>query len=216
MRKWPSWVRERDAWCVVLLMDPIGVRIVPLLAQVGISANFVTSVSMICRAAAVGAAIGGVWWGFFALWLVAFLLDCMDGQLARATRTSSRLGARLDVINDVAGGAALVALIAAKASLAATLLGVAWFGLWLGRWAWSMKRGLDVARERRRDARGVLQRWKRWTASRRLKPTPLTGIEETAIVVPLGLVFGCEAVVLAILIAIDLGYVALRAVGLDE
>ena len=47
--------------------------------------------------------------------LIAFVLDCADGQLARVTGQTSAAGARVDILCDVAAQIALVAALSATA-----------------------------------------------------------------------------------------------------
>lgn len=97
----PSMVKEQDAWWTVILVDPIAVRIVPALARAGVSPFRVTVVAIAVGLLAAAA--------FAADWLVAgallfqlsFLIDCLDGKLARVTRRSSAMGAELDSLGDL-------------------------------------------------------------------------------------------------------------------
>lgn len=60
---------------------------------------------------------GWTWWpvaiGVTLMWQVAYMLDCADGQLARATKTGSASGARVDILSDVAVQASFVAAVVA-------------------------------------------------------------------------------------------------------
>lgn len=57
------------------------------------------------------------WVGVLALigWQVAYVLDCSDGQLARATGQGTPAGARIDILCDVASQIALVAALSTVA-----------------------------------------------------------------------------------------------------
>lgn len=60
---------------------------------------------------------GAPWWpvalAALVLWQVAYMLDCADGQLARATGTGSDAGARVDILCDIAIQASVVAVVVA-------------------------------------------------------------------------------------------------------
>jgi phosphatidylglycerophosphate synthase len=211
----PAWVRPSDSWWVVLAMDPFGIRLVQLISSRGLSPNTLTVASLGIR---VGACLAGGLTGsglaLFALWQLGFLLDCMDGQLARRDRRTSRLGARLDAGSDVAVTCLLVGLVVVNpdwwrltsvsfASGAALLL---WLALWLRAWYGSGEFEHDDGRP------GVLGRWFTWTASRRLKPWPVSGIEESAVLLPLGVAFGLLPAVVVFMVANRILLIALGAV----
>jgi phosphatidylglycerophosphate synthase len=70
----------------------------------------------LCGSVIVAIAGGGrgrfwVWVGVI-LWQVAYVFDCADGQVARATGKATPSGARLDVLVDVAVQSAMIAAVA--------------------------------------------------------------------------------------------------------
>ncbi|WP_305789027.1 CDP-alcohol phosphatidyltransferase family protein [Symbioplanes lichenis] len=96
--------KERDAWWTVLLVDPLASRLVQLVAPLRwVTPNLVTTGAFVLGAVA-------AW--FFALgdykWLVAgaivfhfsFVLDCMDGKIARLKGNGSLFGAWFDYVFD--------------------------------------------------------------------------------------------------------------------
>jgi phosphatidylglycerophosphate synthase len=96
--------KSRDAWWTVLLVDPIAVRLVRLVAPYRwITPNLLSGLAFILG-------LGSAW--CFALadrgWLVAgallfhlsFVVDCMDGKIARLNGTGSMFGAWFDFIFD--------------------------------------------------------------------------------------------------------------------
>jgi phosphatidylglycerophosphate synthase len=96
--------KKRDAWWTVLLVDPVATPLVRLTARwTRITPNQITWGALL---------LGLVSAGFFALgdwqWLIAgavvyhlsFVLDCMDGKVARLTGQGSVFGAWLDYIFD--------------------------------------------------------------------------------------------------------------------
>ncbi|TGB08001.1 CDP-alcohol phosphatidyltransferase family protein [Streptomyces sp. MZ04] len=96
--------KKRDAWWTVLLVDPVATPLVRLTAmRTRITPNQITWGAFL---------LGLVSAAFFALgdwrWLIAgavvyhlsFILDCMDGKIARLTGTGSVFGAWLDFVFD--------------------------------------------------------------------------------------------------------------------
>lgn len=96
--------KKRDAWWTVLLVDPVATPLVRLTAmRTRITPNQITWGAFL---------LGLVSAAFFALgdwrWLIAgavvyhlsFILDCMDGKVARLTGTGSVFGAWLDFVFD--------------------------------------------------------------------------------------------------------------------
>ncbi|MEV0114175.1 CDP-alcohol phosphatidyltransferase family protein [Streptomyces sp. NPDC050844] len=96
--------KKRDAWWTVLLVDPVATPLVRLTAmRTRITPNQITWGAFLLG---LGSA------AFFALgdwqWLIAgavvyhlsFILDCMDGKVARLTGTGSVFGAWLDFVFD--------------------------------------------------------------------------------------------------------------------
>ena len=96
--------KKRDAWWTVLLVDPIASRLVRLVAPYRwITPNLLTAVATLLG---IGAAVS------FARadhrWLIAgavlfhlsFVVDCMDGKIARLNGTGSMFGAWFDFMFD--------------------------------------------------------------------------------------------------------------------
>lgn len=86
-----------DAWWTVLVVDPVAVRVLPaLLAVDWMTPNLVTGVAFVAG----GVAVALFALGHFAIaaivYEVRFLLDCLDGKIARVRSLSSPLGASLD------------------------------------------------------------------------------------------------------------------------
>ena len=111
--------KKRDAWWTVLLVDPVATPLVRLTAKyTRITPNQLTWGAFL---------LGLVSAAFFALgdwrWLIAgavvshlsFILDCMDGKVARLTGQGSVFGAWLDFVFDrVRVAACSVALMAGQ------------------------------------------------------------------------------------------------------
>jgi len=96
--------KDRDAWWTVLLVDPLAVRLVRLVAPY----RWITPNRLTTGAFVVGLGAAACFWQQSRLWLVAgallfhvsFVLDCMDGKVARLTGTGSVFGAWMDYVFD--------------------------------------------------------------------------------------------------------------------
>jgi phosphatidylglycerophosphate synthase len=96
--------KKRDAWWTVLLVDPVATPLVRWTAKwTRITPNQITWGALLLGIGAAACFAQGDW-----LWLVAgavvyhcsFILDCMDGKLARLTGNGSELGGWLDYMFD--------------------------------------------------------------------------------------------------------------------
>jgi phosphatidylglycerophosphate synthase len=96
--------KDRDAWWTVWLVDPLAARLVRLVAPYrGFTPNRLTAAAF-----AIGLASAGAFALQSALALVAgavlfhlsFVLDCMDGKIARLNGTGSIFGVWLDFVLD--------------------------------------------------------------------------------------------------------------------
>jgi hypothetical protein len=98
-----SAVKSSDGFFTTFFVSPYSKFIARWAARRGLTPNQVTTASMLIGAAAAGAFAVGERWGLVAgavLVHLAFVTDCVDGQLARYTRSFSRLGAWLDSVFD--------------------------------------------------------------------------------------------------------------------
>ncbi len=96
--------KPRDSWWTVWLVDPVASRLVWLVAPIRqITPNVITMAAFIVgigsayafwQADRVGLIVGAL------LFHLSFVLDCMDGKIARLNGTGSAFGAWLDYIFD--------------------------------------------------------------------------------------------------------------------
>jgi phosphatidylglycerophosphate synthase len=96
--------KSRDAWWTVFLVDPLASRLVKVTAnRTRITPNQLTLLALLLGLVAAGL----FWWG--EVWSLAlgavvyhfsFVLDCMDGKIARLKGTGSILGSWLDYVFD--------------------------------------------------------------------------------------------------------------------
>ncbi|AXL88603.1 phosphatidylglycerophosphate synthase [Streptomyces sp. CB09001] len=96
--------KKRDAWWTVLLVDPVATPLVRWTAKwTRVTPNQITWAALVLGIGAAACFAQGEW-----LWLaigaavyhVSFILDCMDGKLARLTGNGSEFGAWLDYVFD--------------------------------------------------------------------------------------------------------------------
>jgi phosphatidylglycerophosphate synthase len=98
-----SAVKATDGFFTTFFVSPYSKYIARLAARLGLTPNLVTTISVLIGAVAAAAFATGERWGMIAgavLVHLAFVTDCVDGQLARYTRTFSKLGAWLDSVFD--------------------------------------------------------------------------------------------------------------------
>jgi hypothetical protein len=98
-----SAVKGSDGFFTTFFVSPYSKYIARWAARRGFTPNQVTTVSVLIGLAAAIAFATGERWGLIAgavLLQLAFTTDCVDGQLARYTRTFSKLGAWLDSVFD--------------------------------------------------------------------------------------------------------------------
>lgn len=96
--------KARDSWWTVLLVDPLAVRLVWLVSRFRwITPNRLTATAFVLGLGAAAAFATATRTGLILgaiLFHLSFVVDCMDGKVARLTRTSSPFGAWLDYVLD--------------------------------------------------------------------------------------------------------------------
>ncbi|UQU66488.1 CDP-alcohol phosphatidyltransferase family protein [Couchioplanes caeruleus] len=96
--------KDRDAWWTVLLVDPVAVRLVRLVSPYRrVTPNLLTVVAtLLGLGAAACFAMQDRWWlvAGALLFHVSFVVDCMDGKIARLNGTGSLFGAWFDFVFD--------------------------------------------------------------------------------------------------------------------
>ena len=201
--------KRRDYWWTVLVTDPIAVPLVRILAR----SHFLNPDQVSYLAIVLGLAVGslfalGTRVGFVAgglTFYLAFMVDCIDGKLARAIGVESKRGAALDRIGDAArrASASLGVLVGLHQSerydeyLAWALVYVVLAYLFLEL------SGAEAPEERTRGPFDIdsASPWVRWFARRRMLPTP--GIPDMqAVVFILGPITGLLSVGFAVGIAL--------------
>jgi phosphatidylglycerophosphate synthase len=167
--------KPRDYWWTVLAVDPLALPLTRRLARSGsVSPDQVTIVSVVLGlptglAFATGTRAGLVVGAL--LFYFSFLLDCVDGKLARALQTTSPRGKVLDDIGDGArrgSAAAGLAVFLWRTSSG----GVFWLAVAYGFMAYYF--ALISGGTRGEPQTNVGGRWAESLARRRLLPTPGT------------------------------------------
>ncbi|MFI7599114.1 CDP-alcohol phosphatidyltransferase family protein [Actinoplanes sp. NPDC049681] len=96
--------KARDAWWTVLLVDPVAARLVRFVSPYRwITPNLLTGLAtLLGLAAAACFVMQDRWWlaGGALLFHVSFIVDCMDGKIARLNGTGSVFGAWFDFMFD--------------------------------------------------------------------------------------------------------------------
>ena len=96
--------KRRDAWWTVLLVDPLAVRLVRVVApRRRITPNLLTLVAGLLGLAAAACFAGQTRWWLVAgalLFHASFVVDCMDGKVARLNGTGTMFGQWLDFVLD--------------------------------------------------------------------------------------------------------------------
>lgn len=189
-----SMLKPMSAWYTVLVVDRVAVPLAAALARTSVTPNQVTALSMALRVIGVGLVWLGHAWPAIGVWAAGYLLDCADGKLARLTGRVSATGKAMDMWGDIALNWLFVISISLKelwpSHIVAFVSAVAWLGLWTSTWLF-----FDGVHEKLRGAtsndRGTLiKNYAAWAAARRLRLLPVSGIEETQVIVPIGYLLG--------------------------
>ena len=97
-------LKERDSWWTVYMVDPIAVRLVRSIAgRTSITPNQLTVVALFLGLGAAVCFAFGYWQLLILgalLYYLCFLVDCMDGKLARLTGSETLFGAWMDYVSD--------------------------------------------------------------------------------------------------------------------
>lgn len=96
--------KKRDAWWTVLLVDPLAVRLTLLVAnRTSITPDRLTVGAFLLGLAAAGCYATAEPWGLVAgavLYHLSFVLDCVDGKVARLKKSGTFFGGWLDYMLD--------------------------------------------------------------------------------------------------------------------
>lgn len=189
-------VKPLDAWWTVLFVDPIATRVVPGLARRSwVSPTRITVLAHLLGVASAALfATGHLGWAAL-VFEVRFVLDCIDGKLARATGRSSVFGQLLDAFGDRVLVMANVVALGWSRSPAAVVLLVASYPLQFHLFE-SREQLLAERGEAKASTRLMARGWGAALARRRLYPMPISvDVEHLLLVVaPLVWVAGADLV----------------------
>ncbi|WP_028647560.1 CDP-alcohol phosphatidyltransferase family protein [Nocardiopsis sp. CNT312] len=97
-------LKERDSWWTVYLVDPIAIRFVLLAAnRTSLTPNQLTVAALFLGLGAAVCFALGYWQALLLgafLYYLCFLVDCVDGKLARLTDSESIFGSWMDYVSD--------------------------------------------------------------------------------------------------------------------
>ncbi|MEV7005598.1 CDP-alcohol phosphatidyltransferase family protein [Streptosporangium sp. NPDC051022] len=209
--------KRKDSWWTVFLVDPVACRLTLLVAnRTDVTPNGLTRLSLFlglgsATCFAFGQLVAGA-----ALFYVSFMVDCMDGKIARLKATGTPFGLWLDYVGDrvrvvcCATGLAF-GQYTATGDISYVLLGAGVAVLDLFRYvnAPQMKRVRETVRENRPERpakertgdyrpprpRSLRRRIVRFLASHRVRSHLISGIEFHAAVFVVGPLIGTVALV---------------------
>jgi phosphatidylglycerophosphate synthase len=204
-----------DSWWTVLVIDPIAVRVVPLLVPLTwVTPNGITLVALGLGLGAGAALLWGPLWVGAVLFQLRFLFDCLDGKLARARGAGSARGAALDLTTDVvtitwcyaALALRVVEAGAAPPALVAAVVGTANVFAWVLLY----RKTLPDPPPREGGASG----WAAALERRRLMSTPIYSVEAEIVSLSLVPLFGdLDAAAVALWVVVGF-YAAATAVNM--
>lgn len=94
-------VKPIDSWWTVLFIDPIATRAAPVLARrPSITPTRITAAAHLLAVASALLFANGLILAGAIVFEIRFVLDCVDGKVARITGSSSRFGRLLDAFGD--------------------------------------------------------------------------------------------------------------------
>jgi phosphatidylglycerophosphate synthase len=176
--KWdahPDGSKKRDYWWTVLIVDPVAQPLTRLLAKRRwMTPDEITFVSLVLGLmTGLFFAVGDRWALITGgiVYYVSFVLDCVDGKLARTLNVSSPRGHALDSMSDSARRAsAAIGIVtylvySAEGTQAHEVVLAAAFGILSGYF-------IEISGAQRGEASGVRGKWAAALAKRRLLPTP--------------------------------------------
>ena len=207
----PAGAKRLDYWWTVLFTDPLAVPLTRAAARTGISPNAVSVVALLLGLATgpvyglgtrAALAAGGV------VFYLAFLVDCVDGKLARLLDAHSQRGAALDHVGDIvrrtSASVGLTLWLWRAEGASSVLWGVAYMA---AAYLFLELSGPETGGERWAllEARGEgAAGWRAWLARHRLLPNPgMPDVQAIAFVV--GPLTGLVVPALALAIALLLG-----------
>jgi phosphatidylglycerophosphate synthase len=191
-----------DSWWTVVAIDPLAVRLVPWLSRRrAVTPARLTVAGFVLGLLAAAAFVAGRPVAGAILFEVRFLLDCLDGKLARFRGATSEAGAFVDVAGD------MIVVGLCYATLTASVLDTGdWerYPLIIGVGLVTASAWVQMYRALRyeEEGRGTLRaRPGSWLERRRLKPYPSAIEAETAALFLAPLLLDDRGIVVVLLVA---------------
>lgn len=189
-----AFVKKRDSWLDVLVLEWASIPLTQAVARTSITPTQVSIVSIVGKILAAALFCNGQLRFGAAAWLIAVLLDGVDGKLARLTGKVSEQGARLDYSADFSLFVVLVLALASSSGVN-EFLAAACAGTGIA----SALATSDEALSRKSDVNSR-SRWDRLTAEAGIVPYP--GVLEVQLLLFfMAPVIGAAVVTMAMLIS---------------
>jgi hypothetical protein len=169
--------KSRDAWCVVLFYDRMAIPLARALASINVSPNAVTFASVFLCFAGLGLFLADHPWLAVLAVNAATVADCVDGKIARLNKVASAFGAKLDKWSDLIAHAVIPLVIGLSLFQDGYVFGAAQLLCLTAILARVHIKGLVGARNLIRADTGDIDKWDRWSASRRLHSEPVAEAE---------------------------------------
>lgn len=196
MNSGTSMAKATDSWYTVIVIDPLAIRLTRMIVGTGVTPNQLTLLAFASRLVATLMVWTDLAWLALLFWGIGFLLDCMDGKLARLTGKTTAFGRILDEWSDITAHWFFFTSIAVRQFWPTSMIELFATLVWLVLCtAFPLRAGSeDSYRFYSAMANAPKNPWVRryatWSFKHRLKLIPIGGIEETQVIVPLAYVAG--------------------------
>jgi phosphatidylglycerophosphate synthase len=97
------YIKAYEPWRTIFFADPVAIPLARLLAALRVNPNVITVLSIVCGIVPGVLFAMGYWVWAALLFEFRFLLDCVDGKVARLRGVTSELGARMDAFGELPG-----------------------------------------------------------------------------------------------------------------
>lgn len=95
------YIKAYEPWRTIFITDPVAIPLARLLAALHANPNVITLISIVLGFVPGILFAYGHWIWAAIIFELAFLLDCIDGKVARLRQMSSEFGARLDSLGEL-------------------------------------------------------------------------------------------------------------------
>ena len=207
-------LKRPDAWWTVLAVDPLATRLLLLVANyTRLTPNALTAVSVSLGVLSATLFYAGQFVIGAAAYFVGFLLDCVDGKLARLKGVRTRMGPLLDSSGNMlvyaantfalSFGAAAATAPRTGAILGFAFLALHFYHLWLDVFRKASEPTRSLSESLATPAASTARRWVEEFRRRRLTPLP-TNPDWEAIVFFIGPLTGLIVPAFALVIGLQI------------